>query len=515
MIWNLHAYLMVDPCIVAEESNTSLVREEALRDGDGPIVGPADRRLMLGSRPQGIGSGLVPEMVIRDGATYRLWYQARGMTGFKAPETVCQQAPIGYAESRDGVHFEPAHVGRIVWRGSRKNNLVDFGLPAANVRISGLLHDPLDREFPFKCVYNRPAKGTELEPGLLARWPHLARRDWFFVWGIGHSRDGLAWEPPGHAHNLIRANPEHAKLHRAMDGGLVISDQMVTPAADWSYRNVKGWITYDLETAHRIPDYLFAVPQHMVRVDVHNYGGLCWHGLPWVQPHVGLVCARKGPTILALNGYLCGATGAETFAQTAEVGLCASETGIQFREIWPFCPFIRRGHRGSWDSGMAAQCAIVDNRTETRFYYAGGDGNFAPHYWGGLARVPRDRYGYRLIRGMRQVDERDAEGWLRLKPCVLPAEPRIALNVSQVSARQIVQVELGDAQGRPLRGYALRDSEPVTRAGLRQPVRWKRDRTAAELAGRTVCIRLRLHNPACRIVRDDSPRVYAVYTGQE
>ena len=508
MIWDEHAYLMVDWNLVSEESNTSMVREEAFRCDAGPLISLEDTQLTLGKR----AAGVVVNLIVKEGGTYRLWYQIRGA---RRDRPHIKDALCGYAESDDGIHFKPVRLRQVEFEGSRNNNLVDFSVVGQpGVRHCGFMRDPLDREYPYKCVYQRPAKGRDLEPGMRARWPALARRDWHFVWGLARSKDGLVWEPPAHEHDLIASNPEHSHLHRAMDGGFVLSDQMMSPMAEIGGRNVKGWITYDGTRADRIPDFLFSLPEHMSRVHSTDYGPTPWDGTKWVQPHVGLVCARKGPTMLGLHGYLYGCMGAETFAQVADIGLAVSATGLGFREVWPMRPFIRRGLRGAWDFGMAAQCPdIIDDGDNTRFYYCGGDvGNFATTYLPGMAWIPRDRYGYRMIQGYRNMQKRSSTGSFALKPCVLRPKPRIALNLSHVTRQNVVRVELADEKGRALRGYSFRSCVPVSREGLKRRVRWKNNRTASELGGRTVAVRIQMSSPQCGVVYHDSPRVYAIYT---
>ncbi|MEO6906523.1 MAG: hypothetical protein ABI210_01405 [Abditibacteriaceae bacterium] len=515
MIWKNNVHLMVDVNLVECEESTSMVREEVFKPHAEPLIGPRDTPLLLGQTSEDGSSSAVPVMVIKDGSRYRMWYQIRGVSAYDTAADQNKRAPVAYAESDDGVHFKPVEIGREEWNGSRQNNLVHFEMPPdVPIRLSGFMHDPLDSEWPFKCVYNRPASSSEMEPGLLARYPNYANREWYFVWGIGRSRDGLSWEMPRHDHNMVHAHPEHAHLHRAFDGGLVLSDQMMSSMADWGYRNVKGWITYDEETAHRIPDYLFSMPQHMARLHSEYFGDQ-WNGQVWVQPHMGLVCARYGSTMMALHGYLYGATGVETFAQMSDVGLSASSTGITFRDVWPFRPFIQRGLRGSWDDGMVAQVAIVENDDETLFYYTGGKGNLGAHYWPGVASIPRDRYGYRCIKGYRNTSLRDAIGRFTLKICELPQQPQFAVNVSQANSQRTVKLELLDENDHVLPGYSAADCEPVVENGLRVIVQWKKNHNGAELGGRKVKILVVIESKDCCSVMDDSPRVYAVYTGAE
>jgi len=527
MIWDEHTYLMVDHAPVADEVNTSLVRDEAYKHPE-PLVRLEDAALTVGGRARSLGY----KFVVRDGGVFRAWYQVRGVReALEGQPQAAQGEPntdrkserfgkdslMAYAESDDGIHFRPVRVGAVEVDGSKDNNLVAFDSgPEPRTRQCGFLYDPLDREYRYKCLYYRPCQSKDFEPGVLARYPVATDRSWWAIWGIARSKDGLSWEPPDHTHNLVAANPEHARLHRALDGGLVMSDQMISPVADWQYRNVKGWITYDGRVAHRIPDHLFKIPEHMTRCFA-EFLGPTWDGVPWIQPHVGLACARKGPSIIALNGFLYGCSGrepgAETFAQVADVGLCISDTGIKFQQVWPFRPFIRRGQRDAWDYGMVAQNCIVDHGDRTLFYYTGGDvGNLSSTYLPGLAWVPRDRFGYRLIRGYRDTAVRPRTARITMRPVTLPDAAAITVNCSHVNDRRVIRVELADEAGHALPGYAFADCRPVTTEGLRVPVVWQPDRTAAELAGRTVQIRIELDSPDCGAVYFDSPRLYAVYT---
>ena len=95
MIWDEHAYLMVDWNLVSEESNTSMVREEAFRCDAGPLISLEDTQLTLGKR----AAGVVVNLIVKEGGTYRLWYQIRGA---RRDRPHIKDALCGYAESDDG-----------------------------------------------------------------------------------------------------------------------------------------------------------------------------------------------------------------------------------------------------------------------------------------------------------------------------------------------------------------------------------------------------------------------------
>ena len=506
-----HTYLIADTGNMGEECNTSFVREEAYKSRANPLFGLGRTELSLGENAK----SLVPSLVVYEDKVFKMWYQIRGLKGGQDNEAMCKEALMAYAESEDGINFRPKILGQVEYCGNRKNNLLRFpeGQGKNPIRISGLFHDICDAEYPYKCVYNRLGDGKDFDRGILARHPEHGAKQWWYVWGIGKSRDGLVWEPPAHSHNLISANPEHARLHRTIDGGLVISDQMTSPIGNWSWRNVRGWITYDMETAHMLPDHVFSLPEHFSR-HYAEFGSREWDRNIWIQPHVGLACIRKGNAVLALNGYLYGATGAETFAQTADIGLCISDTGTFFREVWPHIPFIRRGERGAWDFGMAAQVSIVDTETETRFYYVGGDvGNFSSVYLPGMAFIQRDRYGYRIIKGHRNQAKSPKEAFFSLKPIRLPAEPDIRMNVSNTDEKKYFKVELADGNGNKIEGFSFDECQPVCKDGLYVKVRWKGNEVKS-LSGRVVIVRIKLFSQMCGEVYFDSPRIYAIYAGR-
>lgn len=504
MIWDEHTYLLVDEDVVATNDKTSMVRDETWKHEANPIVTDHHRSLFAGDEAYRIW----PACICRDGGRYRMWYARQSS----------EDGPrdFAYAESDDGINFKPVRVGK------HGNALRITPHDRDDLRWSGMMHDPADRAAPYKAVILRRGDVTKVNPGFAAKYP-LNYAQWsnhgsegWFVWGLATSRDGFDWQLPAHDNNLVDAIIEGPNVYRAIDGGYVISNQMVSRVADIQWRKVKGWVTYDQQTSARIPDWIFALPDHMTFVDPRYLGRQAWANTPWIQSHVGLVPARKGPSMITLHGYLYGAIGTETYAQVADVGLAVSSTGYHFHQVWPFRPFIRRGNRGEWDCGLVAQQALVDTNHETFCYYLASDvGNAAGcRYRLGIGRLGRDRYGYHVLRVYRDYAKpKKRRGEITLKPLTLPAKPKLAVNVSHVTKHRTVRVELRDSKtGRSIPGYTFARCKPVTRDNIRARLQWQR-RDPAQLAGRDVTVAIELFSPDCRFAEQHSPRVYAFYSG--
>ena len=118
-------------------------------------------------------------VVIKDGYRYRMWYRARAV-----------EKPIltAYAESLDGIHWVKPELGLIDHEGSKENNLVwpvpgGIGRSVSVVKDGNLEADPRER---YKAITNQ---GTTLPSG----------REIALLYGLA-SPDGLRWR-------MIRQEP--------------------------------------------------------------------------------------------------------------------------------------------------------------------------------------------------------------------------------------------------------------------------------------------------------------------
>jgi len=513
MVWDENAYLMADLELIDREEGVGMVRCEAFKHPDNPIVedGRGISRTEANDPARLAG---IPICVAREGGVYRGWFGfSRGTFGNR----------FAYGESDDGIHFKPKTVGTTRYRGSARNNLVGF-TDNPDLRCCGMMYDSQDGDHPYKTVVMRRGGREDFNRGVAAKlprlwdgWAHHPSIGWF-VCGLGKSRDGFEWEMPRADQTLIDEIIEGPVVHRALDGGYAIGNQMVTQASDIGFRKVKCWVTYDGEQAYRVPDYTFKLPDPMTMVFRRYLGKTSQEEYPWVQSHVQLIPMKKGPSMFALHGYLYGAPRIDRYACTYDVGLAVSSTGYGFRQVWPFRPFLRRGDMGAWDCTSVRQAgSIVEAKAQTLFYYAGGQGGNARthprayrHGWG-VASIERDRFGFFAIWQNVDYEKRARQGLLTLKPVKLPERPRISVNVANCTRARHLTFELRTKSGRAISGFSFRDSVPVTGSGLRRRVKWKTS-DVDRLGGRTVVIAARFFSPDCQYPDLHSPRLYAIYT---
>ncbi|MCC6446832.1 MAG: hypothetical protein IT210_25695 [Armatimonadetes bacterium] len=131
-------------------------------------------------------------------------------------------------------------------------------------------------------------------------------------------------------------------------------------------------------------------------------------------------------------------------------------------------PFMDRNPRaGAWDHAMTwTDCQIIVG-DETYLYYGGyARGHKIERFTErqiGLARMPLDRYAAR--------EAGDVPGSLKTPVLALEAS-RLSLNADARGGE--IRLQITDAVGKPLPGFAFKDCEPVTGDSVRAAARWKR-----------------------------------------
>jgi len=171
-----------------------------------------------------------------------------------------------------------------------------------------------------------------------------------------------------------------------------------------------------------------------------------------------------------------------------------SRNGSDFDKSWIYArkSFIPRGPDGSFDKAMLQPSSqIITRGDEHLIYYTG---QYAQHHAPkeaqketgkiGLARLPLDRFICQKAG--------DKVGIITTKPFVLEGE-KLEVNVDAASGW--IQVEVLNANGRPIRGFAGKAARKYKKVDeLRLAPEWENGRDLASLKGKTIRLRFTLQN---------------------
>lgn len=397
-----------------------------------------------GGRPIFTGGWFYGTVLFDDGR-FKLWYRKPGQAGY------------GYAESDDGLKFEPkAALEGINFAG-------DFTL---SVMIDPHETDPLHR---YKGAYDGP--------GMAA--------------AIAHSADGIHWTPyhKGQAVTTRAADTynqilwdEGEKTYRLLTrtdfgtaGGsgevrghrTMINPDVKSNPAGW--QTARSWI-FDREGADEPRRRQIYALCHWIHEGVHM-------ALMSVYEWPGDV--SEGPADLTrrherdvLNYYLA-----------------TSRDGVDWDTSWIYDerPLVPRGPDGAFDKDIVFPgSSIVTHQDRHWIYYAGGNERhgtpevtFPRVHAIGLATLPLDRFvGF---------EAGDDEGIITTRPFRLDGS---GLEVNVDAADGSLAVEVLDADGRALSGFARADAvetQGVDKLHLRP--RWNDHKDLGSLVGQVVRLR--------------------------
>lgn len=461
--------ILVDDALLAETQGVWRCLHPAAKASGNPIL--------RADRPWEGYLVLQPGTVIFDHADrrFRMWYNTQ-----PARERPDIPGYVCYAVSDDGVRWRKPELGLVEHSGSTANNIV---LAHAKWTVC-VLHDPEDPapERRYKMVYwGEPPDGAR---GIYAAF----------------SADGVAWLPHGR-------NPVVPAVWATGDTFSAMRD----PASGryWLYhktplepiRTVSRMVSDDF--VHWRGSRRVLAPDALDPPDTQFYGLSAF-------PHAGQ--------------YLGFLWVYHTDAQTVDVQLVSSRDGLRWERTAgrrPFLPLLpeSRSAGEKFDRRMIyPSSAPVEHDGRLLIYYSGfgvPHNAFAEDHDGriGLAHLSPDGFcslqatapgsvlttpftlgGTRLTVRARIHGPGSSTG---------PAEPVWAEAFAGCeSGRGSIAVEVQDAGGGPIPGYAAAECEGLTHdpaadaadGGLDLPVRWRARGDLTELSGRTVRLRFVLRH---------------------
>jgi hypothetical protein len=394
---------------------------------------------------------------------YQLWYQA--YSG-KLAKDKANRCVVCYAESRDGVEWEKPSLGLHTYNGVKDTNIVLVGNGGRSVNYCNSVvvdpHDPDDAK-RYKMAYWDFARkhGREL-PGLC----------------VAFSPDGIHWTKHPDA-PLLKAGYTDRGVPVAFarqagnpwDVPLSISDAM-DAIYDPQRRKFaiyhKMWIDG--------PDGTNAWKHVMGRTESEDF-------INWSKPELVLAPDDSDAPTVEFHHSPVFYYNDRYFSPlqilnrgeghgVINVELAISRDGLKWERPFRRDFFLPRNKVKAFDSGnLTTNGTPVFLDDEFRFYYGGGSGGaisqdiYAVDSGIGLATMPRDRFA-----GLRP---REKVAQITTKPVELGNSTQLTVNAD--ASRGAIFVELLDANGHRLRGFAKDDAVKISGDSLTHAVRWKQN----------------------------------------
>jgi|LSQX01.1.fsa_nt_gb hypothetical protein len=446
---------------------------------------PERREIVLRTDKAWEGNASGYPSVFQDGELYRMYYHGGHYRHGGKPAEAMASHPwvLCYAESSDGIHWRRPELGLFKFAGSKTNNIILTpesvaainGDPAHTAVFKDANPDcPADAR--YKCVIVGKPHGLYLlksadgvrfslasdKPAItqgafdsenLAFWDPV-RSEYRAYWRIFSEgvADGTAWKPAG-----VRAiRTATSKDFQAFAGQADL--RYVDSPAEHLYTN-------QILPYHRAPHIYIGFPM--------RYTDRGWSEAMMALP--------------GLEERLARAKASPRYGTAITDGLLmTSRDGVLFHR-WNEA-FLRPGPRrqGSWVYGdnlifwgiVETASALGDAPNELSLYAS-------EDYWQGTA-VSFRRLALR-IDGFVSLRASARGGELLTRPLVFDGG-NLAINASTSGAGSI-QVEIQDAAGQPLPGYALADCPRIFGDDLELVVRWKQGGDVRPLSGKTVRLR--------------------------
>ncbi len=446
---------------------------------------PEPREIALVHDAAWEGSGSGYHSVFQDGERYRMYYKAWQLdVAASGVKTNAHPLFCCYAESDDGIHWRKPELGLNEFNGSKANNIViasgrigetnaDAGHPAIfkdenpdatpDARYKALLRSNSPKGLlAFKSANGLDWSPIQTEPVItagafdsqnLAFWD-AARGEYRAYWRIFTAgvTDEKNWKPEGH--RAIRTATSKDFLHWENQADVLYAD---SPAEHLYTNQVKPY--------HRAPHLLIGFPTRYVERGWSE----SMRALPEREHREWRAAANQRYGTAITEGLLM-----------------ASRDGVHFKR-WNEA-FLRPGieREGTWNYGqqylgwhvVETKSAIEGAPNELSFYAT-------ESYWTGKSSALR-RYTLRLD-GFVSVRAPMKGGELITRPITFTGRT-LSLNFS-TSAAGSVRVEVQDAEGKPLPGFALEDCEDTFGDTLERDVVWKGGRDVSALATRPIRLR--------------------------
>jgi len=428
--------------------------------------------------------------VFQDGDIYRMYYRGHRYVVDGKSLRQAQAEVVCYAESKDGVTWTRPNLGLFDWAGSKENNIIWLGGPETH------------NFAPFKdsnpaCPADQRYKaigGTVTSKGLLTfksadgiHWSKLSEKP-VVTQGAFDSHNTAFWDAEQQQYVMyVRYFSEDL-----FKGLRLIGRSVSTDFSTWS--EPLG-LTY--------PD---SPPQQMYTNQIAPYARAPHLLLGFPTRYVARPLTKHLQALEPVELRTLLTTADRRVGTDLTDGVFMSSRDGSIFQRWDEA-FLRPGpeDEGRWIYGDNYQSyGLFETRVQDVRVLPGDQPPAAPeaprrmelslHFNEGSWRDSEHRLRRHTIRldGFASLHAGGKEGEMISKPLTFTGA-RLSLNYA-TSAAGFVRVEVQDASGQPIPGFALADSEELFGDSLDQTVSWKNGTDVSLLAGRPVRLRIVLRD---------------------
>jgi len=452
---------------------------------------PQPREIALVHDAPWEGSGSGYHSVFKDGGRYRMYYKAWHLDVSKGGvKTDAHPLFCCYAESDDGIRWRKPNLGLHEFKGSKANNIV------INSGKLGALN--VDAGHPAVFKDGNPAATAD------ARYKAFVRSSSPNGLLPFKSPDGIHWSPMTTEPVLTKLGAFDSQNLAFWDGERGeyraywrIFTAGVTTDKEWKpggYRAIRTATSKDFLqwSPHTDVKYVDSPSEHLYTNQIKPYHRAphLLIGFPTRYIERGWSDAMRALPEREHREARAAATLRYGTAITEGL-MMASRDGVTFKR-WNEA-FLRPGieREGSWNYGHQY---IAWHLVETKSALEGAPNELSLYagesYWTGNSSAVR-RYTLRLD-GFVSVNAPMNGGELITKPFTFTGG-KLSLNFA-TSAAGGVQVEIQDAAGKALPGFALDDCPALFGDAIERAVTWKHGADVNSLAGKPVRLRFALRD---------------------
>lgn len=426
---------------------------------------PTPREIVLTHDEPWEGSGTGYHAIFRDGPILRMYYIAAELTNEDGTELSSRPLYACYAESRDGVHWTKPELGLFEFEGSKKNNIV-WSAPQ------------LDNFTPFKdpnpdCPPDELYKSVSAGPGGLfalkssdaIHWTRLIDRP-ILTKGAFDTQNNAFWDPVRKQYwCYIRDFHDGVRDIRVSTSPDFRNWSEPEPIAFADDAPDEALYTNQVRPYDRAPHIFLGFPARYVEREWSP----SFDALPDVEHRRNRMRFEKRFGTAITDGQFMTSRDGRTFRRWDETFL---RPGPERRDNWVYGD----GYMGLGLIELPAEDAGAP--PELSLYVS-------ENHW-----KPSERLRRHTIRvdGFASLHARRKPGEVVTKPIVFSGR-ELSLNFA-TSAAGSVRVELQDADGAPISGFALDDCDELFGDSLDRAASWRGQTDVGRIAGRPVRTRL-------------------------